>query len=153
MSAFLRKVLRLSTAVLLTATVALGQAERTDRQLQYILDRYLEVMGGSALLENLNSLYMTGNLILADGSAIPISILKKRPGKVRIIQYLPNFRLIQGYNGEEAWISRQYEETVHTRLLEGNGINVTVRWSKGTDVNAACGQLRSRSMGKDGASA
>jgi len=31
-------------------------------------------------------------------------------------------------------------------LLEDAGINVTVRRSKGKDVNAACGQLRSRSM-------
>jgi 23S rRNA (adenine2503-C2)-methyltransferase len=28
--------------------------------------------------------------------------------------------------------------------LEKAGINTTVRWSKGIDVNAACGQLRSQ---------
>ena len=31
--------------------------------------------------------------------------------------------------------------------LEKAGINTTVRWSKGIDVNAACGQLRAQESG------
>lgn len=46
----------------------------------------------------------------------------------------------------EGKTSRRESVEFFTRLLENSGINVTVRWSKGTDVNAACGQLRSRSM-------
>ncbi len=52
---------------------------------------------------------------------------------------------IEEYEGRTS-----HRETVEKfiRRLEKAGINTTVRWSKGTDVNAACGQLRSRSMGR-----
>ncbi len=52
---------------------------------------------------------------------------------------------IEEYEGKT---SRRESVEYFIRRLEGAGINTTVRWSKGVDVNAACGQLRSKSMGK-----
>ena len=52
---------------------------------------------------------------------------------------------IEEYDGKT---SKRETVEYFIRRLEGAGINTTVRWSKGVDVNAACGQLRSQSMGK-----
>ncbi|VGO11931.1 putative dual-specificity RNA methyltransferase RlmN [Pontiella desulfatans] len=70
-----------------------------------------------------------------------IGLLTKFPCRVNLIPLSE----IEEYEGKTS-----ARETVEyfIKQLERAGINTTVRWSKGVDVNAACGQLRSKSMGK-----
>lgn len=70
-----------------------------------------------------------------------IRLLTRFPCRVNLIPLSE----IEEYEGRTS-----KRETVERfiRRLEKAGINTTVRWSKGTDVNAACGQLRSKSMGR-----
>ena len=53
---------------------------------------------------------------------------------------------IEEYEGKT---SRRETVDKYVRQLERAGINTTLRWSKGSDVNAACGQLRSQSMNEN----
>ncbi|MCF7847791.1 MAG: 23S rRNA (adenine(2503)-C(2))-methyltransferase RlmN [Kiritimatiellales bacterium] len=68
-----------------------------------------------------------------------VGLLRRFPCRVNLIPLSE----IDEYEGKT---SRPERVDLFQRLLEDEGINVTVRRSKGTDVNAACGQLRSRSI-------
>ncbi|NNJ69855.1 MAG: 23S rRNA (adenine(2503)-C(2))-methyltransferase RlmN [Kiritimatiellales bacterium] len=70
-----------------------------------------------------------------------INMLKIFPCRVNLIPLSE----IDEYDGKT---SRRETVEHYIQQLEKAGINTTVRWSKGIDVNAACGQLRSKSMGK-----
>lgn len=70
-----------------------------------------------------------------------VGLLSRFPCRVNLIPLSE----IDEYEGKT---SRRESVEYFIRRLEGAGINTTVRWSKGVDVNAACGQLRSKSMGK-----
>jgi len=66
-----------------------------------------------------------------------VRLLSRFPCRVNLIPLSE----IDEYEGKT---SRRETVEFFIRRLEGAGINTTVRWSKGTDVNAACGQLRLR---------
>jgi 23S rRNA (adenine2503-C2)-methyltransferase len=70
-----------------------------------------------------------------------VELLRSFPCRVNLIPLSE----IEEYEGKT---SRKESVDYFTRQLEKAGINVTIRWSKGTDVNAACGQLRSQTEGK-----
>lgn len=61
--------------------------------------------------------------------------------KVNLIPYNDNSGL--GYSAS----SRQIIEKWHQTLLD-RGLNCTIRWSKGTDISAACGQLAAKNEPK-----
>ena len=71
----------------------------------------------------------------ADLGRIP-KLLHGIPSKLNLIPYNDNTGL--GFKSP----SRDTIEKWHKTLL-GQGINTTVRWSKGLDISAACGQLAS----------
>ena len=61
-------------------------------------------------------------------------LLENIPSKINLIPYNENAGL--GFKSPS-------KEKVHTwyRVLNARDLNVTIRWSKGADINAACGQL------------
>lgn len=65
-------------------------------------------------------------------------LLRGLPVKVNLIPYNDNAGL--GYKTPEA-------DWVHTwqRYLNSGGLQATIRWSKGSDIGAACGQLATQS--------
>ncbi len=69
-----------------------------------------------------------------------IRLLTRFPCRVNLIPLSE----IEEYEGKT---SRRETVEHFIERLESAGINTTVRWSKGVDVNAACGQLRSKSIG------
>lgn len=69
-----------------------------------------------------------------------IALLKQFPCRVNLIPLSE----IEEYDGKT---SKRETVEYFIQQLERAGVNTTVRWSKGVDVNAACGQLRSKSMG------
>ena len=70
-----------------------------------------------------------------------IEMLRTFPCRVNLIPLSE----IEEYDGKT---SKRETVEYFIQQLEKAGINTTVRWSKGVDVNAACGQLRSKSIGK-----
>lgn len=70
-----------------------------------------------------------------------VEFCKSTPCKVNIIEYNP----IEG--GEDFSQAGEAAIELYTRVLESNGITVTVRRSRGKDIDAACGQLANKSQG------
>jgi len=66
-----------------------------------------------------------------------VALLRTFPCRVNLIPLSE----IDEYDGKT---SRPESVKMFIRYLQKAGINVTVRWSKGLDVNAACGQLRAQ---------
>ena len=80
------------------------------------------------------------NDTLEDLARIP-KLISGIPAKINLIPYNENAGL--GFKGPpEQWVHR-WQKT----LLD-QGINATVRWSKGQDIGAACGQLATESTRK-----
>lgn len=69
----------------------------------------------------------------ADLARLP-ELLHGIPVKVNLIPYNDNAGL--GYKTPERHVIARWQET-----LLSQGLNATVRWSKGVDISAACGQL------------
>jgi len=95
-------------------------SEGSGDNLEYVLDRYLEVMGGSASLESIVSIYLTGAIVRPEDTRIPISILKKRPNKVRIIQHLKDLKVIHGFDGEKAWTAIESDDGIVLQELDSD---------------------------------
>ena len=63
------------------------------------------------------------------------ALVRKLPAKVNLIPYNPVEGLPWNRPGRDR--CKMFQHT-----LRGHGVNATLRTEKGTDINAACGQLR-----------
>lgn len=92
---------RLLGILLLVVSPLMGQ----DAYLQSILNGYYDSMGGRAALERIRSVRLIGTIEFPDGTSQTISIVKKRPNKVRLSFSSGNQFITQGYNGTDSWVS------------------------------------------------
>lgn len=83
------------------ALVSLG----FGNSVEFVLKEYYKAMGGRAALEQISSVNLRGTLSYADGSQQLVSILKKRPNKVRLSFSTNDIRVAHAYNGTLAWTS------------------------------------------------
>ncbi len=87
-----------------------------ERSRAWVLDRYVEAMGGRANLARIRSVVVEGNVLLESGDSLALKVMKKRPNLVRtVLGYPDGSRLTTGYNGETAW---QQETSLHGTRLE-----------------------------------
>lgn len=99
----------------LNGTPALSQ--QIDADVQYILDRYIEAMGGRASLERIKSVRLSGTVLYPNGSKNAITVIKKKPDLVRVILDTGTLRFIQAYDGKTAWFSRESgRNSFHDRM-------------------------------------
>jgi hypothetical protein len=82
-------------------------AQVADREVAYVLDRYIESMGGRALLERIKSVRLSGKVEYPNGTTHSITVLKKKPNRVRVVLDTGTLRFIQAYDGEVAWFARE----------------------------------------------
>jgi 23S rRNA (adenine2503-C2)-methyltransferase len=66
-----------------------------------------------------------------------IKIARRVPCRVNIIEYNP----VEGTGFEKA---NAIKTKIFAETLEQNGVTVTVRYSRGKDIDAACGQLANK---------
>ena len=83
------------------------QAQSNEADIRYVVARYLDAMGGAAALERIKSARLAGTISFPDGSSHRITVLKKKPNKVRVTVDTGVLRYIQAYDGKVAWISRE----------------------------------------------
>ncbi|MEX0326028.1 MAG: hypothetical protein AB3N33_08080 [Puniceicoccaceae bacterium] len=93
--------------LVLAASFASGQDESPSVSLDYVLDRYVEGMGGRASLQKIKSVRISGNVTYPDGTSHAITVLKKKPNLVRIVLDTGTLRVIQAYDGQDAWFARE----------------------------------------------
>ena len=97
-------------ALAICAFLPLGgfaQALADDQNVDYVLERYVQAMGGRASLENIKSVRLSGTITYPSGLKHNITVLKKKPNLVRVALDTGTFRFIQAYDGKVAWFSRQ----------------------------------------------
>lgn len=85
----------------------IAQALADDQNVDYVLERYVEAMGGRASLENIKSVRLSGAISYPSGLKHNITVLKKKPDLVRVALDTGTIRFIQAYDGKVAWFSRQ----------------------------------------------
>lgn len=88
-------------------------------KLESILRRYRESLGGLANLERIRTVRIEGEILLGDESVQRITVLKKKPNRVRTIINTGNARFIQGFDGTVAWAMFERLGRTYVRQLEG----------------------------------
>ncbi len=88
-------------------SISPANAQSGEDNIEYVLDRYIDSMGGRAALERIRSVRLGGMVNYPDGSSHAITVLKKKPNKVRVILDTGMLRFIQAYDGEVAWFARE----------------------------------------------
>ncbi len=103
--------------------------ELLDELRRYPLERGRRITVEYVLLAGIND-------SLEDASRLP-RLLRGIPVKVNLIPFNPDPEYLPG-------LAAPHPETVDAfgGVLAAANVNVTVRWSRGTEVAAACGQLR-----------
>jgi hypothetical protein len=103
--------------LLLLPFSAKGQEIET---VEYILERFIEAMGGPAAVERVNSVRLRGNLLYPNGSRNAITVLKKKPNKVRVVVNTGSVRFVQGFDGQTPWFSRYAGRQVFHDRMRGD---------------------------------
>jgi outer membrane lipoprotein-sorting protein len=109
----------LTAAISLLAIGAVSpvHAQSGDEDVHYVIERYIDGMGGRAALERIRSVRLGGTVRYPDGTAHAITVLKKKPNKVRVILDTGILRFTQAYDGETAWFARESGKySFHDRL-------------------------------------
>src|SRR6476620_5555582 len=88
----------------LIASVAFGQ-DKSQPTVDELVAKNIEAKGGAAALHDLQSLRLTGKLLVQQGGEIELGYLqiKKRPDEVRTEASLQGMTQIQAYDGKEGW--------------------------------------------------
>lgn len=96
------------------ALVSIGVGDTVE----FVLKEYYKAMGGRAALEQISSVNLRGTLSYADGSQQLLSILKKRPNKVRLSFSTNDIRVTHAYNGTLAWTSLEGPQGSISRTMD-----------------------------------
>jgi outer membrane lipoprotein-sorting protein len=96
----------LKRAVLLAVAGAVlaWPAAAQEASLDDVLNRYYEAIGGLDAWESLKSMRATGKTMMGQGIEVPLTMLAKRPRKVRIEFTFQGMTGVQAFDGETAWM-------------------------------------------------
>jgi hypothetical protein len=98
---------RLMIAVILAALIASAAVaqDRNQPTVDELVAKNIEAKGGATALHDLQSLRLTGKLLVPDAGQIELGYLeiKKRPDEVRTEASLQGMTQIQAYDGKEGW--------------------------------------------------
>ena len=95
----------LLSSILLAPVLSFSQLS-SARSVDYVIERYVEQMGGRAALAQIKSIRMSGTITYKDGQKHNLTVLKKKPNKTRIMVDTGLNRVIQAYDGKVAWFAR-----------------------------------------------
>lgn len=96
------------------ATVASGSVEP---EAAAVIERYVEAMGGRGSLEKISSVRLSGTIRYPDGSRHFLTVLKKKPDRIRLSINTGTLRFTQAYDGEVAWSSTHFKGDSVSRLM------------------------------------
>lgn len=96
-----------------------GQDFSDEANIDYVLSRYVDSMGGRAALQKLISMRLTGTISTGEGQIQHLVVLKKKPNLVRLTLDTGNIRFVQAYNGKVAWTSRESGDRFDCVPMEG----------------------------------
>src|SRR5437867_4673402 len=98
-----RSVISLILAALIAPTIF--ARDKTQPTADELVSKNIEAKGGATALHDLQSLRLTGKLLVQQGGQIELAYLqiKKRPHEVRTEASLQGMTQIQTYDGKEGW--------------------------------------------------
>lgn len=82
------------------ALAPVAQAQELDE----VLGSFYEAMGGLEKLEGVETLRMSGKMVMGEGVEAPAVMIQKRPDKVRQEFTVQGMTGIQAYDGETGWM-------------------------------------------------
>jgi hypothetical protein len=88
--------------LLLVVAAAVPGAARGET-VEDVIARNLEARGGLARIEAVATLRMTGRMSVGPGEEVPVTIEKKRPGRIRFEMVVKGRPAVQAYDGRTAW--------------------------------------------------
>lgn len=68
-----------------------------------IITKHYETMGGLEKIKALNSMRITGSMMVGPGMEAPLTMERKRPGKRRLEFQIQGMTGVQAFDGEKAW--------------------------------------------------
>ena len=104
-----------------------GSAQTNERDVDYIINRYLDAMGGRAALERIRSVRLSGHVQYPNGARNGLTVIKKKPNFVRVSIDTGTIRFIQAYDGETAWFARQAGKQVFYDHIRGKNAGQFIR--------------------------
>lgn len=94
----IRKTLAgLAVAVLATSGLAAQTADE-------IVEKSIQAQGGREKLEKLQTLRMTGNMVMGQGMEAPFVLELSRPNKMRMELTVQGMTIVQAYDGATGWM-------------------------------------------------
>jgi outer membrane lipoprotein-sorting protein len=94
----IRKTLAgLVVAVLATSGLAAQTADE-------IVEKSIEARGGREKLDKLQTLRMTGNMVMGEGMEAPFQLELSRPNKMRMELTFQGMTIVQAYDGAKGWM-------------------------------------------------
>jgi outer membrane lipoprotein-sorting protein len=111
----------LKYAVLFALVCALvpQPAAAQDLDINDILARYYQAIGGLDAWKSVKSMKVTGKMSMRRGMEVPFTRLVKRPGKIRIEFTMQGMTGIRAFNGETAWMLMPFRGESELQVIEG----------------------------------
>jgi outer membrane lipoprotein-sorting protein len=105
-------------AALFIASHATAQTPSVDE----LVAKNLAARGGLAKLQTLNAIKLTGN-VSVQGMDMPLTVLTKRPNRMRQEMSMQGQTLVQAFDGETVWAINPMMGSPTPRVLEGPAAN------------------------------
>ena len=107
-----------SAAFALAALFIAGSASAQTPSADELVAKNLAARGGEAKLKSLNSMKLTGS-VSAQGMDIPLTVLTKRPNKMKQEMTMQGQKVVQAFDGENVWGVNPMMGSTAPRVIEG----------------------------------
>jgi outer membrane lipoprotein-sorting protein len=107
-----------AAALTLAAFFIAGHAAAQTPSADELVAKNLAARGGEAKLNSLNSMKLTGS-VSAQGMDIPLTVLTKRPNKMRQDMTMQGQKVVQAFDGENVWGINPMMGSTAPRVIEG----------------------------------
>lgn len=95
---------RTGVLLLVMGTLVSWPVHAQELSLEAVLNEYYEALGGLEQLKSVNSMKMTGRMLMGQGMEAPLTLWSKRPDMIRQEFTVQGVTGIQAYDGDTAWM-------------------------------------------------
>ena len=117
-----RKARLVAAGMLSIALVCAGPAAAQTPSVDDLVAKNLAARGGLAKLQTLNAIKLTGS-VSVQGMDMPLTVLTKRPNKMKQEMTMQGQTLVQAFDGETVWAINPMMGSPTPRVLEGPTAN------------------------------
>src|SRR6185436_14687913 len=108
-----------SAAFVFVALFIAGSASAQTPSADELVAKNLAARGGEAKLKTVNSIRLTGS-VSVQGMDMPVTVLTKRPNKMKQEMTMQGQKLVQAFDGETVWSVNPMMGSAAPRVVEGS---------------------------------